>query len=152
MTNSGISVITAFAASFMRSNALRSFGFSNEYLLANLISIKLVFKLSVFVAIAYFVKPRPSILTTIHVFGRSVSGCSNCFTYSHLRAGESERLFSHRWDEMKRTLNLPCCGIDALGRRRLQKLLFDLNTQLVSLQEFPVSIGDPVRLCFGRGR
>lgn len=35
-TRSGISVTTAFAASFMRSKALLSFGFSHEYLLANL--------------------------------------------------------------------------------------------------------------------
>jgi hypothetical protein len=31
-------------------------------------------------------KPRPSIRTTIHVFGRRMSGCSKALTYSYLRA------------------------------------------------------------------
>lgn len=112
MISSGNSVITAFAASFMRSSALRSFGFSKEYLLANLDFIRRMFRLFHLRmrSYAYFVNPRPSILTTIHVFGRSTSGCSNCFTYSHLRTGESERSFPHRWDEVKRTLNLPYCN------------------------------------------
>lgn len=111
MTSSGSSAMTDLAASFMRSRALLSFGFSNEYLLANLarFTFSLAFSLRANSTLSYLVKPRPSILTTIHVFGMSWSGCSNCFTYSHLRAGESDGNFPSRWDEMemKRTLNLP---------------------------------------------
>lgn len=102
--------MTAFAASFMRSKALRSFGFSNEYLLANLVSTLEPCPSSRLHDddFAYLVKPRPSILTTTHVFGKRTSGCSNCFTYSHLRASESEELLACRCDEVKRTLSWPC--------------------------------------------
>lgn len=41
---------------------------------------------------AYFVKPRPSILTTIHVLASKESGCSNERTYSYLAASSVERL------------------------------------------------------------
>ena len=33
---------------------------------------------------SYFVKPRPSMRTTIHVLGKRLSGCSNALTYSNL--------------------------------------------------------------------
>lgn len=73
-TSSGSSVMTVLAASFMRSRALLSLGFSNEYLLANLAPFRFSLMLSLYAnpsGLSYLVKPRPSILTTIHVFGRS---------------------------------------------------------------------------------
>ena len=40
---------------------------------------------------AHFLKPRPSMRTTIHVFGSRLSACSNCRTYSYLDAQSWQR-------------------------------------------------------------
>ena len=90
MTMSGNSVITAFAAAFMRSIARRSFGFSKEYLFENLSEsiicrVGLVSPVQAWVWPTYLWKPRPSMRMTIQVFGIRRSGCSKSFTYSYLQ-------------------------------------------------------------------
>lgn len=92
MVISGSSAMTALAAAFMRSRARLSFGFSKPYLLANLgegehgfLDTQRQGRGQWMNAAAYLVNPLPSILMTIHVFGSSLSGCSNCLTYSNLQ-------------------------------------------------------------------
>ncbi len=88
MVMSGSSVTTALAAAFMRSSARLSLGFSKSYLAHSLAAGKPGNRAAGKcrdAAVTHFVKPRPSILTTIQVLGSSVSGSSNCFTYSNLR-------------------------------------------------------------------
>jgi hypothetical protein len=97
--------MTALAASFMRSSARLSLGFSKPYLVAKLLEVRHVLW---YLGHAqgkrvckrpYLVKPRPSTLITIHVFGRSLSGCSNCLTYSYLKGDKSVAGFKapHMW-------------------------------------------------------
>ena len=95
---SGSSAMTALAAAFMRSRARLSFGFSKPYLLENLdnqtaqVSGLQYEKRVWLMVLPHLVKPRPSILTTIHVFGRRLSGCSKCLTYSNLELHISHKL------------------------------------------------------------
>lgn len=89
---SGKSATTTLAAKFMRSSALRSFGFSKPYL-AHILSetqgrvrpwSKKVERGEREHVFGYFVKARPSIRTTIQVFDKRESACSKARTYSNL--------------------------------------------------------------------
>jgi hypothetical protein len=80
---SGSSVMTALAAAFMSSRARRSLGFSKACLSENLLKINLICNHCR--GETHLWKPRPSIRTTIHVFGSRRSLCSKVFTYSYLR-------------------------------------------------------------------
>lgn len=75
--------MTAFAAAFMISRALLSLGFSKSYLLHILQGLCEHDPRDIG-GVAYLVKPLPSILTTTHVLGSRMSGCSKALTYSNL--------------------------------------------------------------------
>ncbi len=89
----------------------------------------------------YLVKPRPSIRTTIHVFGRRLSGCSNCLTYSNLER-RSSALGQKVNRPALRTWSSPLCMI----HRPLATL--DVSCEIVSLVvAMPRSGTNPIRSC-----
>jgi hypothetical protein len=59
---------------------------------------------------AYLWKPLPSMRTTIHVFGRSRSGCSKAFTYSYLRNLISTPVRVRLWSTYFEFAIFQCCG------------------------------------------
>jgi hypothetical protein len=73
--------MTASAARFIRSRARLSLGFSKLYRAENLGRETGSFGL---ISSTYLWNPLPSNRTTIQVFGRILSDCSNARTYSYL--------------------------------------------------------------------